>query len=320
MLKIYLRDFKMLIRYFCLFFCSAALFLGCGQQESKAKVALILPITHQALEEISEGFQTEFAQAYSGQGGVKVFNAMGNAQLMQTQICQARDQGYTIIAPVGTSTTQMTLSLCPQTTIVYLAADSKGLDVERSQVALFGIQDEIPMSSHLKFLQDTYPSLKKFTLVYSPADKIFPEVEQLLALAAHEGIAVQKLLVQRTQDLFRITSLIEDDSDALFVLKDHGVVSGIEALVQASKEKGIPLVASDEGSVKRGAMLALGVREREIGKKGGRMVAEVLDGKVGRREVVLDNPSVFLNPEIGKDEKLKHTLQNKGYCLVEVAQ
>ena len=45
-----------------------------------------------------------------------------------------------------------------------------------------------------------------------------------------------------------------------------------------AESRKIPLVSSDEGSVKGGAAFALGVSERKIGEAGGKLVAEILSG------------------------------------------
>ena len=57
------------------------------------------------------------------------------------------------------------------------------------------------------------------------------------------------------------------------------MVAAYESLYKVAVENKLPLVASDTDSVKRGAVAALGVNYRDMGKKTGEVVARILKGE-----------------------------------------
>ena len=56
-------------------------------------------------------------------------------------------------------------------------------------------------------------------------------------------------------------------------------MAAYESLYKVAVENKLPLVASDTDSVKRGAVAALGVNYRDMGKKTGEVVARILKGE-----------------------------------------
>ena len=111
-------------------------------------------------------------------------------------------------------------------------------------------------------------------------------------------------MVQNVADLYTVSSRIESDAQAIFILKDNLVASGISTLVQQANERKIPLITSDEGSNKNGGAFAIGVIEADIGRQGAKMAAELLmQGSVnGDRIQNLRRILVFINKEACKSQ------------------
>ena len=65
----------------------------------------------------------------------------------------------------------------------------------------------------------------------------------------------------------------------IYTSLDNNVVAAYESLYKVAVENKLPLVASDTDSVKRGAVAALGVNYRDMGKKTGEIVARILKGE-----------------------------------------
>ncbi len=60
--------------------------------------------------------------------------------------------------------------------------------------------------------------------------------------------------------------------DVMYTTTDNMVVSVFESLAKVCNDAKIPLIASDTGSVKRGAVAALGVNFYDMGRQTGKMV------------------------------------------------
>jgi putative ABC transport system substrate-binding protein len=229
---------------------------------------------HEALSQIVEGFKTQM----NGQSvTIKVLNAQGDPNIQRALIEQSVRDHYDLIVPIGTAASQMTLNLAKNQKIVCLAADSKLITSDTKEEAT-AIDDELSVDNALSFLRAAFPQMRKISLIYSSSEKVAKEVPLVLHAAQAEGISVQKLMVQNHSDLYTLSQAIASDSEAIFLLKDHLVVSGIQIVVQQAEKRGIPVMASDEGSVIHGAAFAIGVKEEEIGKQGAVLAKNILAG------------------------------------------
>ncbi len=324
--------------------------------KQKAKViGILMPMDHAALREIVVGFKETLSSLSESPVEFKVQNSQGDMNVQRSIIQQFVSQNVDVIVPIGTTATQMTAKLAKQQPIVSLAAlhktnnnttqnnnkkhdnhnredakspptknmeqnlSSKTVSKEEA-VMMTGVLDEIGPKKPLELLDEVIPNLKKITLVHSSSEKVFPEIEELLQYAKAQNLEIQKLMIQSLADMYTISRLIDEDSQAIFVLKDHLVVSGIRTLVQEAKKKNIPVVTSDEGSVEEGAAFALGVKERMIGEQGARLAYKVLSGIPAQNLPleVLDKLSVFYNEKAcinqGVDiDRLKHMTEKLGY-------
>ena len=65
----------------------------------------------------------------------------------------------------------------------------------------------------------------------------------------------------------------------MYTTTDNNVVSTFESLAKVCNDAKIPLIASDTGSVKRGAVAALGVNFYDLGRQTGKIVARILRGE-----------------------------------------
>jgi putative tryptophan/tyrosine transport system substrate-binding protein len=272
-----------MLNFICNFFLAATFFSSFylpANEPDKKLIGIIMPMQHQALDDIAKGFQEELATLANTQDyTVKVVNAQGDLSLQMALIKNLKSSHCAIFVPIGTATTQMTLQMVKEGSIVSLAAKlPKGVQQQENVTAITGVLDELSLDDQLGFLTALLPKLKKFAVVHSGSEKIHEELQQLKEYAKQHALTVQILMAQTMTDLATSAQSIDDDAQAIFVLKDHLIVSGITLLIKQAQVRKIPLVASDEGSVKSGAALALGVQESSIGRDGARLVSRIFNG------------------------------------------
>lgn len=243
----------------------------------KKRAAVIVPMEHEALRSIVRGLQ-EGLQEKMGEGfELKVMNAQGDMNIQRAIILQLVQEEYDVLIPIGTTASQMTLNLAPEKQIVCLAADPKLLSAHKTKHATL-LDDRVSVGSVLAVMHETQPMIKKMTLIYSASEKVAKEVPEVVEEAHKLGIHVQKLMVQTLAELYTASASIDQDCDAIFVLKDHLIVSGIQTIIQQAEKMHIPVITSDEGSVLSGGAFALGVQESRIGAQGAQMVYLILQG------------------------------------------
>lgn len=283
-------------------------------QQPPVTVGILAPVAIPAMAEIINGFKTELTRSYPGKVNYVVENAQGNINIQRSILQEFKAKNVNIVAPIGTAATQMSMAMMTKQPVVALAAE-----VTNQARATFpnknmtNILDEVNPAQQLKFIHAALPRLKNIALVYSSDDRIFDEVKQFNAAAKADGIATQKLMMQQMSDLYSISKQLKPNTQAIFIFKDEPVVAGIATLVQQAESKHIPVIASDDGSVEKGAAFAVGVSERKIGVGGAKLAAKVLAGTPASQVPVrlMTKYSVFVN---------KASMQKQGVSLAQISK
>lgn len=247
------------------------------EQKRNLSIGIIVPMEHKSLEEIVQGFK-ETLNKQEPETRVVIKNAQGDPNLQRMILQQMLQKGIDFYVPLGTSTTQMTCSLIRKAPIISLASHTL-TSYGQSRENLVSVFDEVPVTISLNFLKKYFPQLTHFTLLYSAQEKIIPEVKEMEDFCKAQGIILKKVMIQTHQDLYTLGKTLPQETQALFILKDHLVVSSVPLLLQEAQKRRIPLIACDEGSVQRGAHFAIGISERSIGEAGASLVHELIQGK-----------------------------------------
>jgi putative tryptophan/tyrosine transport system substrate-binding protein len=253
------------------------IFFSNKQHTDEQIIGVIVPMEHEALTQIVNGLKKELGVETSKHITVKVMNAQGDPNIQRAIIEQlVRDQ-CNLLIPIGTAASQMTLSLAPDQNIICLAADFS-LISSTTKAQATALCDELAVKDSISFLHAAFPHIKKLSLLYSTSEKVAKEIPLVIEAARSERIEVQKLMIHSLADLYTMSQAIAPDSEAIFILKDHLIVSGIQTIVQQAEKRHIPVMTSDEGSVISGAAFAIGVKEADIGRQGAQIAKTILQG------------------------------------------
>lgn len=269
-----------------------------NNKEKVIKIGLVLPIQHNAMTEITNGFTQEISRLYPGDKVVvDVENAMGDVNLLRSILQKFKLSNYDIIVPVGVVATNMAAALIKNKIIISLASDVRS--DSSSSCLLHSVFDEIDNKQMLDFIKASYPQLNSLMIVYSNTDKVIPQAKNFISLAVKYGIKVTPVMVNNISDINHNlnATLSGHHPEAMLVLKDTVVVAGISYLINISQKYKIPLIVSDEGSVKTGAGLGLGVREKQIGEMGAGLLQEVLtaSNRCNIKNQHLNRLTIFIN-------------------------
>lgn len=271
---------------------------ACEQAAEQKKIGIIVPIEHKAMNEITAGFTETLKTIYPYPVKIKIANAQSDINLERAFIQQMRDEKYDIIVPIGTDASQLSASIIKDQAIVSLASRLTDEDrKKRKSCNIAIVHDEITAKKLISFIRKTYPKLSRLALIHSPSEKVFSEVEEVKMIAKREGIEIKTLMVSTLNELYSTANAVPADTQAIFVLKDHLIVSGISTLEIAAYKRKIPLITADQGSVQEGAGFALGVTEKDIGTEGAKLAAAILSGKspCDLPIATLSEPTVFIN-------------------------
>lgn len=274
--------------------CSSAILLY-PKTKIKPLVGIIVPMEHKALNEIVAGFKQELED----QDVIcKVLNAQGDPNIQKTIIQQLVQEKCDLFIPIGTATSQMTLNTAKGHKIVCLAANPSLIPSQKDTQATL-LDDTFSVKDSLSFLHTTFPHIKKISLVYSSSEKVADEIPLLEESAHLYGIEIQKLMVHSLPELYTISQAISSDSQAIFILKDHLIVSAMPTLAKQAKQKGIFIMTSDEGSICSGGAFAIGIKESSIGTQGALIAKTILQGTLPQdiTPQTINGPFfLFINP------------------------
>ena len=251
---------------------------ACHSAEDTKKIGIIIPLEHQALNEIVKGFVETLTTATNEKLEFKIANAQNDMNLQHAIIQQMQDENYALIVPVSSTTTEMTLALIHDKPIISLASSYTKEERNKRQPCNVGIvHDDIPPEKLINLIHQTYPQLTRLTLIHSPSEKIFPDVKKTIQAGKQFGITVNTKMISALPELSIATQAIPADTQGIMVLRDNLIASGISTLALFAENHHIPLITSDQGSVEAGGGFALGVHEKEIGVEGAKLAAAVLN-------------------------------------------
>ncbi len=250
------------------------------QATPEKTIGIVMPLDHSSLRAIIRGFEESISRQYPGKVNFQIANAEHDLNIQHAIIQKFINQKVDLIVPLGTSTTQMTMSMVKSQPIIGLAANfPESIGSQNNLAEHFTVvPDEIDANQLIHFLQGVLPQAKKLTLIYSVEDKVIRAVAEIRTIAARAGIRIQPLMIANLSDLYSVSQRVDRDSQGIFILKDNLVASGINTLIKVAKQKHLALITSDEDTVQSGAAAALGVEEKKIGEAGGNLAVKVLNG------------------------------------------
>lgn len=214
-----------------------------------------------------------------------------NAQNDQPTLLQACD--YLISEHVDLIATNPTLSTItavqrthdiPVFMMVSPRPDIAGLtDKEGYAPAnLFGVYETLEyIDTSVMLINQIFPQLKKIGTIYNQSEpQSMDALQRIETVCKSFGIQVEKLPVNSSNETQLVVgALLNKNIEAFFALPDNTVFSSMEVIVKLCDEAKIPVFSSEEGLVKRGALVAFGADMYQWGYQSGRQAAQFLKTK-----------------------------------------
>lgn len=249
------------------------------------EIGIVNYVSHPALDAVEKGFIAGLAEAGYADGG-KVKIEKQNAQADQAtltaianQFAQAKKD---LVLGIATPSAQALAQVITDKPILFGAVtDPVAVELvsswEKPGKNITGASDMNPVEDQLKLLLEIAPKVKTVGIVYSSGE-VNAEVQVKAAeeAAGGLGLTIKKAAVSNSSEVQQAAESL--DVDAIYVPTDNNVVAGIEALLQVAEQKKVPVVASDEGSVERGAIASLTVNYEQQGRDVAAMAVKIFKG------------------------------------------
>ncbi|WP_440464031.1 ABC transporter substrate-binding protein [Psychrobacter sp. ASPA161_6] len=309
--------------------CSIALstlgLIGCSNADDTAttdsttttdKPAKTLAITqiveHPSLDDMRRGIIDELADNGYIEGQNLTINfqsAQGNTATAGQIAKQFAGDNPDAIVAISTPSAQSVVASTTSVPIVYtavsdpLAAKLINADGTPFQDNLTGLSSQLPLEPQIDLLQQIKPNAKTIGYVYSPGEANSVALrDRLKEILPTRGLSILDIPANRPTDIGMATRSLQGRADIIYTSMDNNVASAFEAMTQAANELKMPIVASDEFSVQRGATAALGVNDYDFGRKTGKMVYRILNGEAVStiKPEIMNDLTLYVSPKHAK--------------------
>lgn len=299
--------------------------MGCSQPDSVEqtepssaaeptdKPAKTLAITqiveHPSLDDIRRGVIDELADNGYVEGqnlDVNFQSAQGNTATAGQIAKQFVGDIPDVIVAISTPSAQSVVASTTSIPVIYTAvsdpAAAKLIDENGTPIQdnLTGLSSQLPLEPQLDLIQKIKPDAKTVGYIYSPGEaNSVALLKRLQEALPKRGLKLLDISANRPTDIAMATRSLQGRADIIYTSMDNNVASAFEAMTAAANELQIPIIASDEFSVRRGATAALGVNDYDFGRTTGKMVYRVLNGEamIDIKPEVMNTLTLFVSPK-----------------------
>lgn len=276
-------------------------------------IAILQPVTHPALEQIKKGFKDQLEKQLKCSISFKEYNGNGNQTLMRAQAEEALNLNPALIFTIATTPALLIKELTIRKNkliplVCGAAAQEKVMPKGENITHITGTDDMIVQEEQLQMLKFLKPEAANILLVY---DGNTPGLEKSIAGIEEQSkkfaLNIIKVPLYAINEINQKTAPFINQVDTILVLKDNLVVSGLDSLVKLCNQKGITLMASDLDSVDRGAALAFGVSEYQIGVESALQATAILDDYKQPKDIpfkLVTNSKIKVNAQTAKKQGL----------------
>ncbi|ELA08900.1 ABC transporter substrate-binding protein [Moraxella macacae 0408225] len=272
-------------------------------------VAITAIVEHPSLDAIRQGVIDEIeAQGYE-QGKnltVNFQSAQGSTAIVGQISKQFVADNPDVIVALSTPSAQSMAAASKDIPIVYTAVSNpiaaKLIDSNNqpTQANITGLSSQLPLAPQLDFMQQIMPNVNAIGYVYSAGEMNSVSLKNdLNAELPKRGLKLVEIPTNRPNEIAMATKALDGKAQMIYTSLDNNVASAMESMVESANTLKLPIIASDEFSVRRGAAAALGVNDYDFGRATGKMVVKILDGTPVNQvaPAVMNELTLYVSPK-----------------------
>lgn len=253
-----------------------------GVRSNVRTVAIYNLVSHPILDASVKGIKAELASRGYTEGRVRFIDVNANGK-MESLSAFAREllaAKPDVIVPVSTPVTQAVFKAAgPDQAIVYSTVTNPGdVGMDSRPANMTGVSDAVNYEANLNLITELFPNVKTIGIIYNASERNSQfGMDRVRELVGRRNLQLALVAVSNSGEVADAARSLSGKIDVYYVGSDNTVVSGLDALLSVARERRIPVIASDIGSVEKGALAAVSVDYERVGREAGRIVAQVLD-------------------------------------------
>lgn len=270
--------------------------------EKEIQIGITQIIEHPSLDAARKGLEKALQKNFGKKVKIEYQSAQGDfgtAQLIAKSYVNSKKD---VIVAISTPSAQAALNATKQIPIVYTAVtDPKIAGLSGKNIT--GTTDMSPLEEQLNLLKNLLPKAKKVGFLYNPSEQNSVSLlKQFAILAKERQLQVIEKGVNTVNDMNLALNSLLGQVDVLYIPTDNLVTSSESLLIQQANRKNVPVIASVESSVKKGALATVSINYEKLGYQTGERILEILKGKSPNQIQVegLRETTLVINERIAK--------------------
>lgn len=272
-----------------------------GLQPKSEKASNTVAIT-QIVEHPSLDSERQAITEDLGQAGLLVtyYNAQGNMSTATQIAKQIVASKPCAVVAISTPSAQTLVSMCKKNDIplIYTAVT----DPESAKLnEIKGVCDAVPANSAWEMIRHCQPDAKVVGIIFNAGEaNSVHMVKTVMDVAPAYGLTIEPLAVHKTSDISQaVQTLIARGVHAIYIPNDNMAVGAMPNIVTIAHPRGVPVYASDEGSVQNGAVAAYSYSRSDLGHHAALLVLNAL-GKSEKTSDASPPLTFYVHPDAAK--------------------
>lgn len=303
----------------------ASLLTGCSKDNNDKlsnsnkdikKIGITQLVEHPSLDKAKYGFIKALEDnGYKDGENIKIDyqnaqNDMSTTQMIANKFVSDKKD---LIYAISTPSAQAAYNATKDTPILITAVTdpvAAGLvkSIDKSEGNVSGTSDYISIDKNLELIKMFIPDAKTIGVLYNTSEvnsKI--QVDTLKEYASKNNYEVLEKGVSSSMEISQAMSSLVCKIDVLYVPTDNLIVSSMPIVSKIATNNKVPVISSEDGSVKSGALACQGIDYEKLGYKTGELAVKVLNGEeISNIPVtILDETQIIVNEDTLESLSLK---------------
>ena len=269
--------------------------------EKEIKVGITQIVEHPSLDAARKGVEKALKEKgknikieyQSAQGD------FGTAQLIAKSYASSKKD---VIVAISTPSAQAALNATKTIPIVYTAVtDGASAGLKGNNIT--GTSDMSPLDKQTELIKNLLPKAKKVGFLYNPSEQnSLLLLEKFKGIAKAKGLTVVEKGVSSVNDINLAIDSLLSQIDVLYIPTDNLVYSSASLVIQKANRKNVPVIASTNDIVEKGALATESIDYEKLGYQTGERVIDILNGKNPKDIPVetLKQTTLVVNQKIAK--------------------
>lgn len=273
---------------------------SCGGGETKKvekkpnneiKVKIITFISHEVMDEIANSTKNYLVDSlHFNKLNVEIFNPNGKKDEIAAYVKALNSNNTDIIVAISTPAALSVLAnRHPSIPVVYsFVSDTTALNLSKEK-NICGISNILDYKKGFELFKKIFPEAKTIGVIYNPNEPnsiySFNEICKTAEIQDPKITVVSGQFT--TNEEISVVASSLNNVDVYYVGGDNKLVANFDALLSVANIKKKAVFASDEGSVKKGAIAAYSIDYKIFGFETAKLIKERLDSTDSFRKFVM---------------------------------